>query len=274
MGVDWLTATACERDTCIGMADMGASLVRSETSKGYDLRPWRMAGFEGWKAGACQFGRRNDEVIMRLSDYLAHREWRNLYAVANNTSRVDVECTSRSACSAAKRVRGFAAEGYKHATGRQAKYHVTYICGNDGSATCYLGRRSSERYGRIYTKGVESGLDQWANTVRFELELKDRAAKQAIAFLALHDGPDVPYAAVLQPFFRGRGISCRFPVACSSYEYDSSRTSDRARRLEWVKKCLGPFSRELVESGDGPTLLDCLGLDIAGGELIVKRTST
>lgn len=69
----------------------------------------------------------------------------------------------------------------------------SYIKGNDGGTTAYIGSRKSERFLRIYDKAAEQRIKDMFWT-RFELELKgDSARAAAKVFMGLSDGERPEY---------------------------------------------------------------------------------
>jgi hypothetical protein len=56
---------------------------------------------------------------------------------------------------------------------------------NRGGKTLYIGSRQSDRFARIYDKGVETGTDE--NWLRYEFELKGDVAKQVARILSMNE---------------------------------------------------------------------------------------
>jgi DNA relaxase NicK len=259
-GIDWLTCTMNTPSTCIRAAKKAATLVRSEVSKGNVKKPWGMSGFSGWKAGEVQFGKRDDEVLVRLSGYLAHTNWRSFYALANNTSRLDVECTTRTAQTAEHRIRRHLREARKYAAKRKKKPFVGRYSGNDDSETIYLNRRVGMQMGRIYDKGRESRKLELQDCVRYEVEFKQDMARVVAAELFASESESVLVCGRVASFFRDRGIALPSPWVGGNHSGCHRSRSDSDRRLEWLQRSVSPSLALLVRAGKLNEVLVALDL--------------
>src|ERR1044072_2367663 len=93
--VDWITATAAGGDNSESMFESGRVWLGEAVTEGNSIKPWGMAGFTGQKAGRVQCGTRGEEVMVRLSSHAASTYWRELAAVCDNCSRLDLQTTVR-----------------------------------------------------------------------------------------------------------------------------------------------------------------------------------
>ncbi|AXH78371.1 MAG: replication initiation factor [Circular genetic element sp.] len=259
-GIDWITVTSTDRKNNISMATKAAQLVRYEIQNGNIRKPWGMSGFTGWKAGSIQFGKRDDELIVRLGSNLAHDNWRFFYALANNCSRIDLECTTRTDADAHRRVRRHWKEATRYQQQRARQAFVGHYSGNDKSETLYLGRRVSDIFGRIYDKGRESKLDHYQNAVRYEIELKGARARDTAAQLYAEPSEIPAVCSRVAGFLKKRGVVL---PRCWASEYHLGRprpACDRDRMLAWMQKAIRPSAIALASSGSLDLLLDALGL--------------
>lgn len=259
-GIDWITVTSTTRKSCVSMADKAAQLVKYEVQSGNIRKPWGMSGFTGWKAGSIQFGKRDDELMVRLGSKLAHDNWRYFYALADNCSRIDIECTTRTDADACRRVRWHWKEATRYQQQRARQAFVGHYSGNDKSETLYLGRRISDVFGRIYDKGRQSGLDHYQNSVRYEIELKGNRARQTAIELFEEESESLAVSMRVAGFLRKRGVV--LPRRWASYYHSGSArpACDRDRLLAWLSKTIRPSAIALASSGGIQEVLDALGL--------------
>jgi len=118
--------------------------------------------------------------------------------------------------------------------GRPVKYSL--LQNSEGGSTLYVGSRQSMRYGRIYDKGVEQKEAAPGTLWRFELEIKDDLADQAISMLYGSSEPDRQIAGILGDFFVDRGIPVFWTVPPMDERFRIPRiTQDDAGSLRWLR---------------------------------------
>ncbi|HKY46328.1 MAG TPA: hypothetical protein VJM50_24760, partial [Pyrinomonadaceae bacterium] len=148
-GCDWITATTTNIDSTTSLSLWAAQVYKYERSLGNYERTWGMAGFSGFACGQIQLGVRGDEYIVRLSGDLAQRSWHELYKRAERITRFDVQVTHRNGREPRARIRTHHKQALRFSARAKRGPYVTLITGNDGSDTLYLGRRTSDVYGRV-----------------------------------------------------------------------------------------------------------------------------
>jgi len=249
IGFDWITAVGKSQDAQMAMQDWSASLLCDEHTHGNDTKPWSFAGYQGFKCGAVQAGTRPDSTCVRLSSHQSAKHWRELWLMSEGVSRVDAQITIRTKESATSAIN----RAYKQARTHSAKIKggptVTIIRSTDGSCTVYLGKRTSDSFGRIYLKGEESGLDEFAGTIRFECEFKSDYARQVLVEVNRHQVEFIGIASAVLGFFRNRGVSLQVPSVPLYATHCSRRRSDNQKRLEWLATQVRPSVKLLVDAG-------------------------
>jgi hypothetical protein len=211
LGVDWITCVGTDEKKVGGMLSFASELVTYRMREGFQRKGWGMAGFNGFQSVGVQYGRRNHEVIVRLSADLAHSHWRILYEMANTVTRADFECTSTTVDSPSRRVARCYAQAVRHSNRQKKGPAVTIVKCTTGGSTCYLGKRQSMIFGRIYDKEAESKDQRYVGAVRHEIEFKSRLAQLTIAHLARQRYPTDAIAGNLTAFFEGRGVPSPVP---------------------------------------------------------------
>ena len=220
-----------------------------------------MSGFSGWRAGEVQFGKREDEVIVRLSGQLAHTNWRKFYALANNTSRLDLEVTTRTISAAHTRIVRHLKQAKRWAAKRKKPPFVGRYSANDGAETVYLNRRVSDAFGRVYDKGRESKLAMYDNCVRYEVEFKGRRAGEVAAQLYLQESESAEVCGRVARFVTDRGLllPTDFKVGVHSGLHRSA--SDCDRKLAWMLMSVRPSVIALIRNNRLDEVLKALSLE-------------
>jgi hypothetical protein len=205
-GIDWITVTTADPHRGLHLALWASGLLTHQLRLGNIRKPWGMSGFKGHQVGQVQLGHRGDECILRLSSETAATNWRKAYQLSENCSRIDLQVTHRDHRCARSRIRKHYREALRHSAKQKRGPFVTLITGNDGSDTLYLGRRESNIYCRIYAKGVESKDRYLEESVRYEVEIKNRLALLLCRAIAAN-GSDTDHAIVqVSQLCESRGV--------------------------------------------------------------------
>lgn len=259
-GVDWLTVTCESGDTQELFDDAGYRLLQWETSTGAKCKPWHMAGFEGLHCGGVAFGKRESVSIMRLSSTLAWSNWRRIHALATNCSRIDLQVTIRSVPDAHSLIIACHEEALAHVAHYKRPPQIDLRLSNRSSPTVYLNKRSGDRFGRIYDKADESGLDYYKGAVRFEVQFNNDAAWTMSLTLASKDRDPVGVLPYVTRFFHDRGVFPRWSAAAGLQLSCPRKRSNHDRHLEWISRQVRPAVRDLIASGRVVDVINALGL--------------
>jgi DNA relaxase NicK len=173
-----------------------------------------------------------------------------------------VECTTRSSEPVRSRIVRTAKQARKYSLGLAGRSSTTTISCTDGGATIYLGKRTSEKCGRIYDKYAESGDSYYLNSLRHEVEFKGDAAKIVSQTIYGSDFESPALASCLQGFFSDRiGSLTWLDDNCTTIVVPRARPSIDSR-LRWLRESVRPSIRDLVGVGMGQAVLDSLGITI------------
>lgn len=263
-GIDYLTASTQSAKRAIEMEKRAFRIVNAFLDRGSRMRDWGMAGYRGWQCEGVQFGVRPDGAVARLSGSTAHTHWRDFYEMADNISRVDYQVTTRNRWPAHVRIGRERKARIQWQRAKAGRPKITTIEDTEGGFVVYIGSRSSGQYGRIYDKGAESKLPEFAECVRHEIEFKGRHAKAAAARVASVSVPEIECIGTCQGWFKIRGYDPR--LSPNGYVYrQPSHKSSADRSLEWLAKGVKPTVERLIACGRGKEVLESLGL-IAGDD--------
>lgn len=266
--VDWFTGTISSggKDTPKTAAYLTAQcwsmgVLSRERAKGNTCSDTSTHGYRGWVSGQIQVGERHDGLYFRASGEAAEYVWKEAVEFGYRASRIDLAST---VWYNAPR-ENLAREAYAsttsaiHRAGRPPSGGL-YLNASGGS-TCYVGSRSSEKYGRLYDKGAESGSADYRNSWRYELELKGDTAASTATELAKHENYRGRISEYVAGFFAPRGVRCDWRAVSPSELPDSTRRlSDDASRLEWLATAVAPAVRQLSARIGLRELLGALGL--------------
>src|SRR3989304_1423417 len=168
-GVDWLTVTVKDQENRAPLYYECARIKDRLISIGERYRPWSFKGYAGYMVAGLRWGTRLDSDIAMLSGADAHQNWYVTGEWATNCSRIDLAVTVELQSVFPSLLRLYN-DCLQRVNGRGVKYGGSVIYDSDGGCTLYVQRRSSHAFGRIYDKGIESGLENkpgqlWRNEV-------------------------------------------------------------------------------------------------------------
>lgn len=261
--VDWITATARTGHGGTELLDLGATILTEERGKGNYGRPTTFEGYHGTVSQHCFVGYRLDGACIRLGGSLARDRWSQVAHLATNVSRLDVAVTCASEPGtdhlAIDYWRGTA--GLARREGRPLEY--TLIQTRGAGDTLYCGRRSSERFGRIYDKHQESKGLYPKGSWRFELEYKGGPAKEISARLAA--AADVPRAilGIIENRYQEWGVITPWDTVTATISDRAPRTpTDNESRMKWLTEQVSGTVERLSASYTGEQLRKALGLQV------------
>src|SRR3972149_4504132 len=180
-GVDWLTVTVKDQENRAPLYYECARIKDRLISIGERYRPWSFKGYAGYMVAGLRWGTRLDSDIAMLSGADAHQNWYVTGEWATNCSRIDLAVTVELQSVFPSLLRLYN-DCLQRVNGRGVKYGGSVIYDSDGGCTLYVQRRSSHAFGRIYDKGIESGLENQPGKLwRYEVEFHKPLAKTILS---------------------------------------------------------------------------------------------
>lgn len=270
--VDYLTATCLSASLHEGQSferalEFGYDMVQTEHRKGNDKAIWKSESFEGFRSGQICVGRNEHGLLFRLSGDLASNHWRTVYQDASNVSRIDCAATVRLEGRWRDLSRVHHDEALLYQRERSPHLRVTRIDGGKHGNTLNVGSRSSDGYGRIYDKWLESHVEDYRDCWRYEVEFKKRTALFKAAYLASEACDDLLPAAICMRWFEARGVRPIQVPRESVNTLTPFKPSDDAKRLAWIASSVAPLVRRLIDNGRRDDVMAALGFS---GMLPVK----
>jgi hypothetical protein len=262
-GVDWVTLTAKDRESRELMLREGKRVLDEAAAQGDDVCAFRWKGYEGWTTGGCDVANREDTAMVRLHGATAREEWWDVGQFASNCSRIDFQLTFRSQLeSPAKSLaRCWRAVQRSKAFGKPIEWH--YRRDSKKGNTLELGRRPSEKFGRIYDKGKESKLDHYEGCIRLEVEFKGDTAWSNFNLLSSKHSPAEVIPSEVRRFFSVRGVDWGQPPDLLFLVKTARSHRDVDRFLRYVHKCVRPGVERAVALRGIDAVCEALGLSRA-----------
>lgn len=246
--IDWLTVSTDDGSghrALLEWRDVRFFVLEQE---GYREKRFAAHGYQYRQRGSLAVGTNGRIGVATASGAEASASWRDLAQFARNVSRVDLAVTGRTDAYASDVAR----ESYRLANqverGRGRPIQLTLIQGQDRGDTLYVGSRKSDVLGRLYDKQQESRDPVYRGCWRWEVQYRRAPALAALKGLASAKKPSDVCAATVGRWFTDRGISAPFrPSADAMLLRPPKVLPDDQRWLAWVRRCVAPRSREMVE---------------------------
>ena len=266
--IDWLTLGWDDGPKADRAEAWAFARAQAERRAGYRELPFRLLGFEGWTVGRVRLGRRSDALLLQLSGDLADVYADTLVPLADRLSRIDLAVTVRLQEADDLLGENTYAQAEAHWQENHKRAQPSLIQDAAGGCTAYVGKRSSDRFLRVYNKFAESvaggdpaAIARYPNCWRYELESKGLAARPtALAAVGASDRP-AHIQQYLYDYTVDHGI---FPAFAATgdrvLQPGFRRRSDYGTRLAWVRKSVNPAIKQMLEEGDRAEILDALGL--------------
>jgi hypothetical protein len=249
IGIDWMTITTKEEYRWEEWKSAFQAVASQERARGHKWIDAKLLGYTGEQCGHAFIGKRQDGAMVRLSSAVAEESAWLFSPDACHCTRIDIQTTVELS----EPRPTFLEEMYEYArkqpveNGHPPSY--TLLKNSSGGGTLYVGSRSSMRYGRTYDKGIEEGGHVAGKQFRYELEIKDTLADQAVAMLAGCADVERQYLAMLGDFFSKRHIRPLWHVPASEGKLEIPRiASDDAGSLRWLGGPVGATVARLIHS--------------------------
>lgn len=259
-GIDWLSCSHPRGDVSDPLFAAGTRLLLRSEAAGNYRKDWSRNGLRGHIAGKVVRALSDTHTFIQVSGAEAHEAARDLIPLAQNVSRLDLQVTARYTPGGNPGVAhaAYQAEPPATRTGRPPRRELRQA--RDGGATCYLGARQSEVYGRVYDKGVEAGTDPPGTLWRWEVELKGDHARLTAHELHLIDTLEAEVAGWVRGHMEHWGVDCaHFSVGSLSSQI-VVEDSDEQTQLAWLATGVQPSVQRLLSRGREREVYEALGL--------------
>jgi DNA relaxase NicK len=265
---DWLTLGGHTERSVRGLTDLARTVKQQELADGNAERPWRLLGYEGFRCGRVRFGLARGWALVQLSGDTAAAYLTTAVDLADSVSRLDLAVTIQTDQPDPTLGERAYVEACAFRVDHPRASEPWRIAGYEGGHTTYIGRRGSDLFFRLYNKEAEArsandeaDVSQYANSWRYELELKGKTAQDTAERLVRADNVSNACLSLVRTYVQAHGIT-------ATWDDDSAirpigtfrRRSDRDRKLDWLRKQVEPTVRWLIQHGDSIAAMNALGL--------------
>lgn len=260
--VDWLTVTTRTPDRSDGLWGLGNRLCAASEEKGELPTAWHAHGYRGAHVNGIAYGARADGCYLRLSGLKSAENWFEALTTAENCSRIDLTVDTQFDLPVASLVDELYTEvpnSSRHG-GRPPMRRV--VKDTRGGQTLYFGARSSERFGRLYDKGVESKSHGAGQRWRWEVEAKERAAAAFGSDLLTAASPESYIQGAVAGFFYARAGVTIAQLERSLKCLESPEPPRAEQLLKWLASGVRPTVARLVEVYGLERVLHALGIPL------------
>lgn len=259
--VDWLTLTVKTPFARERLASFARDVYLEERDYGYQAVPWLFKGYTGQGTKHFHYGTRADSDICTMSGTIADEFFVEAVNLAENVSRIDLAVT----CQYVPARDTLGSKAWENILDKKEKLFpvrgYARVVDLNGGETIYVGRRSSEMYGRVYDKGVQSGQAKPGEMWRYEVELKKPVAYSAARYLAGQADPRLSIPRYVYDWFAERGITPEFLRSGPEFIIErDARIHSAEITLAWLRRSVRPAIMRLVESGKLKEALEALGV--------------
>jgi len=212
---------------------------------------WGFQGYTGEIAGKAASGLRPDGAILQVTSSWADAA--DMLAMPyTGVPRLDIQVTAWGHASPATVPRKVADASF--AASREVEHRPWEVACYDKYGkgdTAYLGSRNSEWFVRVYDKGAESGQEEYAGAIRYEVQLTGRTAAKVYGELAQKWEDPHRKAAVVAGYLAARGVALPEWVSVGSVPRDVVRKEESSTdaKLRWLATQVAPTLGKLMRAG-------------------------
>lgn len=236
-------------------------IMLDEARQGALPHNFLLHGYTGVRCGNVQVGRSDSRLWVSLIGELADPRWQDFHGPDVAVTRLDLAVTALFEPALPGLVRHeFSRLCALAAPGEKRKWSI--VQGSDGGATLYIGSRKSERFGRLYDRGIKAKSHDIGQVWRWEVEYKGRAAQALADALAPCTELNTIASGYVCQWFGQRGVSTP-PSDVPGLDYTPSikRQGMAEDKLQWLTKQVAPSVLKLVSAGHRTDVLKALSLD-------------
>lgn len=261
-GCDWFTATTDSPD--VGGVWYNDVYKPHKDLCGTEPDTEEFYGFRGLKVGGMAWlYRAKDQRYMLVCSGSEAGYWLS-YAGSGKFTRLDLQTT----VFLQKAQPMYILEQWHHVKPSVSPARVArYVEDKRSGDTLYLGSRLSEKFGRLYDKGVEEKSSAPGRIIRYEVELKGGMA-QGIGQILVNSGmclgeEEVSISSFVHDFFSQRQVKPLFKRGDGKLDFKVGRPSKSDEKtLEWIQKTVSPCIWRLISKGYAQNVSDALGLSV------------
>lgn len=263
--VDWITVTT--RDQRVGKFWQEIYQEQRQEAETLKLlaqeKRWKVLSYEGVGfAGSIRVGFSEQLGWIVMASSSSARFWSRLVGTDASVTRIDLAVTQSLLIEIEEVPRRYYQELTDENKGRR---NYSLIQNTKQGQTLYVGSRRSEKFGRLYDKGVESGEALPGFRYRWEVEYKKPLSQElAKALAAVREREADTITAMVFEFFDLRGVPPLFPKTGHAVGLSTeARVTSLDRKLNWIRSQVRPSIGAIVMAGRSRELFEAFGIPIS-----------
>lgn len=262
--VDYITCTAKSQERRAALRRAAGSLLDIQVMAGYRRKSWQWLGYVGETVGSLKIGSRQDGDIVIVSGDLSELARKLLVGIPQNVSRLDIAFDVILGESDTVTARQWFSQKRGEVKTDEPRDEVCQIVNLNGGYTLYFGKREAELFGRVYDKGVQTGLLGPGVHWRLECEFKGRAAMSRWENLARTTQPQLLMAGWVKAFFLSRGFTWLIDMISNTEKAPRkvlfAKSPDSA--IMWLQTQVAPAVKRLIDQGLAEEVERALGYQL------------
>jgi DNA relaxase NicK len=265
-GIDWVSVTLppLVNDAPVYLHRV-QDMVLEQKAAGHILKQVDLLGYKGIKCGGAFVGVSHQGIYVQVAGALANTVWHLLQHEEARFTRLDCQVTERVEPPDPRRGRRVHNDAVtaNSKLSVQRRRKLVEISGSDGGYTLYIGAPTSLERSRLYNKEVQSEDPAYRGAWRWEVQLRNVAARTIAKNMPLDPvGRTMYCAGFVQAWYRSRGCD---PGWEDVYGYkvaslQPQRVTDAEKRLAWLRSQVRPACRWLIDNGYGEYIGEALGI--------------
>lgn len=262
--VDWLTMTTTSRQ--VGQRWQERYMkVAQENLKNGEINPgkrWSALGYQGASCPGVRWGfsERLGWIVI-LSGDIGDRHWRSFCSKPAKATRIDLAVTVKFGVE----FEGLPEKYYSNLDGLEKKPDgrgYSLVKNTKGGQTLYVGSRKSEKFGRVYDKGVQEGSSPPGFKYRFEVEYKKPSSETIRKSIQeLRERERGAILNTVHGFFERAGVVPVWRKNGDAIKLEAeAKVTTAQKKIIWLSSQVRPTVQKLILAGYKDEVVDALGL--------------
>lgn len=249
-GVDYIRLTALDHSPVTAWELLLAPEFAAEDAAGRKRHMRSVLGYWGRVGEHCFLGESDQGTMLQLSSHVAHDLWKRAGNHSKRCTRLDLQVTYPVHPEPGEYIRTMYDMGRSAPKREGHPPALTLTDTPEGAKMLTVGSRQSLLYGRMYDKGRESGIPEYAGCVRWEIECKAEQATNLNTWLRDSEDEQFQVRSIVHEFWHQRGMT---PFWDTYEEMKGKPVETRSRtdetKLAWLKTQIRPALTTLAEHG-------------------------
>lgn len=259
-GVDWLTATRKHGEGALPFLEAGNALLDEVRAAGGDIKPAALRDYVGHRGQGCFYGARPTDSIIVISGQRAPAHFAKVAQAASNVSRLDLQVSVWTHGEQPNIAREQYARLTKLPPARGRPRNYSLIQSHPTGETLYVGKRSSDYYGRVYDWSAAHKAGVPLTIWRFEIEIKRLPARAHSHALACDLDHSISVADYVFDWFVDRGLQVTWSKEDSEVKLQRPIAEKHRDTLAWIETNMSKTVARMIKQHGLQKVVFALGL--------------